>query len=168
MGLDQPAGRGDDHNPDLLTPKPLPSISLKTLTISAKREQPGRPACYPVSAPPTSTSQRMWPLTSGGLPCPLTHSPFSPYPTLCPWVPGGAQGCAEPTSSDAASHLSSRPPPQAVSAFAHIQGWGAHFFSRPQPIWGQRSCPSAGAATAPRPPSPAQTISAPRACLKHP
>ena len=89
-----------------------------------------------------------------------------------PWVPspstGGAQGCAEPTISDAVAHLSSRPPSQAVLAFARIQGRGAHFLSKPQPIWGQRACPSAGATTAPWPLSPAQTISAPRACLKHP
>lgn len=53
-------------------------------------------------------------------------------------------------------------------AFAHVQGRGAHFLSRPQPIWGQKACPSAGAATAPWPPSPAQTVFAFQPCLKHP
>lgn len=123
-----------------------------------------RPAC---EAMPAEGLESPWGGGWGG-------SPGKRVPAATPtplWVPGflgGAQGCAEPTSSDAASHLSSCPPPQAVSAFAYIQGWGAHFLSRPQPIWGQRSCPSAGAATAPWPPSPVQTISAPRACLKHP
>lgn len=49
-------------------------------------------------------------------------------PPTPPWVPspstGGAQGCAEPTSSDAVSHLSSCPPPQAVSGLCTHPGTG--------------------------------------------
>lgn len=53
-------------------------------------------------------------------------------------------------------------------ASPHVQGRGAHFFSRPKPIWGQKACPSAGAATALWPPSLAQTVFAFWPCLKHP
>ena len=111
--------QGHGHDPDLLTPKPLPSSSLKILTISATREQTGRPACYLAFAPPRLMSPWMWSLTPGDLPCPRTHCPLSPHPHPASWP------IFVVTRPSAPHRLSSAHRKGEVTALNNTKSWGS-------------------------------------------